>query len=76
MEKDKFSITKGKGTTDGAEVMKECDDCKYCDNLPCVADDLKPMLVSIVETYTGIKTNRQMRFIMYDEISHHHGDYF
>ena len=28
----------------------ECDDCKYCGNHPCSAQDLQPMLASIVET--------------------------
>ena len=67
MEKDKVEIMEEKKTTEGAEVMKESDDCKYCDNHPCLADDLKPMLVSIAETYSGIKTNRQLRFIMYGD---------
>ena len=67
MEKEELLITEDKESTVGEEAMKKCDDCRYCDNHPCVGDDLKPMFVSIVETYSGIKTNKQMRFIMYSD---------
>ena len=41
--------------------------CKFCGNHPCSSLELESMLVSIVETYQDIKSNRQMRYLMYTD---------
>ena len=61
------SVEKG---SDG-DVLVEC---IHCGNQPCVAIELEPMLLSILETYQDIKTKRQIRFQMYtDTIRYIHG---
>ena len=49
-------------------------ECPHCGNHPCVVKELEEMFVSILETYSGWKTNKQIRYKMYgDAIIHIHG---
>ena len=61
----KISAEDGKKNEGGEE--KDSENCKFCGNHPCSALELEEMLGSIVETYQGIKSNKQMRYIMYTD---------
>ena len=41
--------------------------CRYCGNHPCFVAELDEMLVSIVDTYSTFKSNKQIRFKMYSD---------
>ena len=41
--------------------------CTHCDNHPCVVRELEQLLNSILETYGGWKSNKEVRFIMYKD---------
>ena len=56
-------------TLEGLEVQ-----CCDCGNHPCVVIDLEEMLVSILHTYEGWKSKKQICFQMYsDSIKFIHG---
>ena len=65
MDEEKVIVVEEKENKDVGEENKANDDCKHCGNHPCVSEELKPMLLSILEAYAGIKTNKQIRFLMY-----------
>ena len=44
------------------------DICIHCGNNPCMALELYPMLRSILQTYGGWKTNKQICFRMYSDV--------
>ena len=56
------------------DLNVHCDHCDHCDNQPCTVSELDPMLISILQTYEGWKSNKQIRFRMYsDAIKSLHG---
>ena len=67
MDEEKPTVLGEGGSKDVGEENKENDDCKHCDNHPCVTEELKPMLLSILEAYAGIKSNKQIRYLMYTD---------
>ena len=67
MDEEKVIVVQDLENKDVADENKENDECKHCDNHPCVSEELKPMLLSIMEAYAGIKSNKQIRFLMYSD---------
>ena len=48
--------------------------CIHCGNQPCLVPELETMLMSILDTYEGWKSKKQIRFRMYsDTIKFLHG---
>ena len=41
--------------------------CTECGNHPCVVLDMEEMLISILQTYEGWKSKKQIRFRMYSD---------
>ena len=74
---EKSNTTKSDRTDDiesGDNNTYEDNTCRHCDNHPCVTVELNPVLQSILDTYRDIKTNRQIRYMMYtDSIRYIHG---
>ena len=71
METIKVEEEGERGDEGGGEGLEWC---RYCGNHPCYVQELDGMLVSIVDTYGGWKTNKQIRFKMYsDSIRFIHG---
>ena len=46
------------------KVVMSSDICMYCEDDPCVVERLNSMLQSILETYSGWKSNKEVCFIM------------
>ena len=50
--------------------LGELDDpanCRYCNNHPCVLEEVEPVLEGLMLNYSTIKTNKQLRYTMYTE---------
>ena len=45
------------------------DECKYCGDNPCCFIELKPHLMSMLLIHGETKTNNQMRYYMYTEMT-------
>ena len=60
-------ISVDEGKKNEGQEEEDNKNCKFCGNHPCSALELEEMLGSIVETYQGIKSNKQMRYIMYTD---------
>ena len=43
------------------------DGCNHCGNNPCMSVELDPLFQSILQTYGGWKTNKEIRFQMYTD---------
>ena len=50
----------------GEEVARD-QGCRLCDNNPCDADEVRPLLMAIHAIHSGMKTNKEVRFLMYRE---------
>ena len=49
-------------------------ECTYCGNHPCFLRELEPLLSSIQDAFGELKTNKQIRFLMYkDSVKVIHG---
>ena len=49
-------------------------ECRHCGNHPCFGIEMEPLLISIVDTYSDWKSNKQVRFLMYSAATKHiHG---
>ena len=60
------------------KALEEFDDpiveCRHCGNHPCFGIEMEPFLITIVDTYSDCKTNKQLRFMMYSAATKHiHG---
>lgn len=52
---------------DEIEVIDLTDFCDDCERDPCVLVELQEVLSSILDSYRDEKTNRQIRFMMYQD---------
>ena len=41
--------------------------CRFCNNHPCVLEELEPVFQSMMENYAGYKPNKAVRYSMYTE---------
>ena len=64
----------GNGACKQEDAAEDSDVCNQCGYEPCVVVELEEMLVAIKQSYIDIKSNNQIRFIMYKEsVTHIYG---
>ena len=42
-------------------------ECTYCGNHPCFLSELEPLLSSIMDAFGDLKSNKEIRFLMYKD---------